>query len=269
MENPVIVVATQTLEAGADLDFDGLVTECASLDALRQRFGRLNRMRRGVKSRAVIVIRADQANSKRGEEDDPIYGKALTNTWKWLNRGKDVDDAVDFGIAAMNGRLEGQGGLAELNAPAVSAPVMLPAHVDCWAQTAPVPHPSPDVAPFLRGPQQGAPDVQVCWRADLDLSSEEGQDRAIETVSLCPPSSGETLPVPIGLFRRWLIGAEDLEDRSADVPHADVSWTERMRQSPSTAKPAWTLPAGSSVGVAARLVRRTSPGSPRTFARAM
>ena len=220
LEEPVIVVATQTLEVGADLDFDGLVTECASLDALRQRFGRLNRMGRGVKSRAVVVIRADQANPKRGGEDDPIYGKALTNTWKWLNSGKDADDTVDFGIAAMNGRLEGQGDLAEFNAPVVSAPVMLPAHVDCWAQTAPVPHPSPDVAPFLRGSQQGPPDVQVCWRADLDLSSDEGQDQAIETLSLCPPSSGETLPVPIGVFRRWLAGADDTEDHSADVPHA-------------------------------------------------
>ena len=223
LENPVIVVATQTLEVGADLDFDGLVTECASLDALRQRFGRLNRMGRGVKSRAVIVIRADQANPKRGEEDDPIYGKALTDTWRWLADGKDTDDAADFGIAAMNERLKRQGDLAELNAPTASAPVMLPAHVDCWAQTAPVPRPSPDVAPFLRGPWQGAPDVQVCWRADLDLSSEEGQDRAIETLFLCPPSSGEMLPVPIGWFRRWLAGAEDEEDSSADVPHADES----------------------------------------------
>ncbi len=221
LEKPVIVVATQTLEVGADLDFDGLVTECASLDALRQRFGRLNRMGRGVKGRAVIVIRADQASPKRGEEVDPIYGKALTDTWKWLDERKDADGAVDFGIAAMHGRLEGQGDLAELNAPTASAPVMLPAHVDCWAQTAPVPRPSPDVAPFLRGPRQGAPDVQVCWRADLDLSDGEGQNRAIETLSLCPPSSGETLPVPIGVFRRWLAGAGDAEDHSADVPHAD------------------------------------------------
>ena len=221
LEKPVIVVATQTLEVGADLDFDGLVTECASLDALRQRFGRLNRMGRGVRNRGVIVIRADQASSKRGEEDDPIYGKALTATWKWLDDGKDGDDAVDFGIAAMSERLEGQSDLTEFNAPTASAPVLLPAHVDCWAQTAPVPRPSPDVAPFLRGPRRGVPDVQVCWRADLDLSDGEGQDRAVETLALCPPSSGETLPVPIGVFRRWLAGAEDAEDRSTDVLHAD------------------------------------------------
>ena len=223
LEKPVIVVATQTLEVGADLDFDGLVTECASLDALRQRFGRLNRMGRDVRGRAVIVIRADQASPKRGEGGDPIYGNALTDTWKWLDERKDADGAVDFGIAAMDARLDAQcGDLAGLNAPTAPAPVMLPAHVDCWAQTAPAPRPSPDVAPFLRGPRQGAPDVQVCWRADLDLSSEEGPDRTIEMLSLCPPSSGEMLPVPIGVFRRWLAGAENGEDRSADVPHADV-----------------------------------------------
>ena len=164
LEHPIIAVATQTLEVGADLDFDGLVTECASLDALRQRFGRLNRMGRDIQSRATIVI----------------YGKALTGSWRWLNEQKDANGKVDFGIAAMENRLETLGDdLADLNAPTATAPVMLPAHVDCWAQTAPEPRPSPDVAPFLRGPQKGAPDVQVCWRADLDLSNEEGKEAAL------------------------------------------------------------------------------------------
>ncbi len=224
LEHPIIVVATQTLEVGADLDFDGLVTECASLDALRQRFGRLNRMGRSIESRARIVIRADQAEPKQGDEDDPVYGRALASTWRWLSDQKDANGQVNFGIAAMEIRLEKQEDrLADLNAPATSAPVMLPAHVDCWAQTAPEPRPSPDVAPFLRGPQKGAPDVQVCWRADLDLSSEEGKDAALNSLALCPPSSGETLPVPIGAFKGWLAVGGDVEDRSADVPHADVN----------------------------------------------
>ena len=205
LAKPMIVVATQTLEVGADLDFDGLVTECASLDALRQRFGRLNRMGRPIEARAVILVRGDQAGDKG---DDPVYGEALTRTWNWLNEHKDDNGEVDFGIAYL------PDGDSSLNAPSVNAPVMLPAHVDCWAQTAPEPQPSPDVDPFLHGPREGAADVQVCWRADLDLIDEK--ETALELLSLCPPSSSEALPVPVGVFRRWLAG-EDATDDSTDV----------------------------------------------------
>ena len=205
LAKPVIVVATQTLEVGADLDFDGLVTECASLDALRQRFGRLNRMGRSVETQAVVLVRSDQAVST---DDDPVYGEALANTWNWLSGHKDDNGEVDFGIAHL------PDGDTSLNAPSVNAPVMLPAHVDCWAQTAPQPQPSPDVAPFLHGPREGVADVQVCWRADLDLIDEK--ETALELLFLCPPSSSETLPVPLGVFRHWLAG-EDVTDDSGDV----------------------------------------------------
>ena len=213
LEKPLIVVATQTLEVGADLDFDGLVTECASLDALRQRFGRLNRLGRQIETRAVILIREDQTGAA---DDDPIYGRALTETWTWLNEHKDENGEVDFGIVHLDRLLPKNDALTTLNAPTLNAAVMLPAHIDCWAQTAPQPHPSPDVASFLHGPRQGAADVQVCWRADLDLATRKTQDQALESLSFCPPSSSETLPVPIGVFKRWLAG-KDTEDDSADV----------------------------------------------------
>src|SRR6185312_16331175 len=77
------VVATQCLEVGADLDFDGLVTECASMDALQQRFGRLNRLGQFEgESRGVIVIGSGQVDVK---QSDPVYGEALARTWEWLN----------------------------------------------------------------------------------------------------------------------------------------------------------------------------------------
>lgn len=213
LERPVFVVATQTLEVGADLDFDALVTECASLDALRQRFGRLNRMGRSIDARAIVLIRVDQSENS---EDDPVYRGALAKTWDWLNKQVDKNGEINFGISAMGTRLPETDVLAELNAPPVSAPVMLPAHVDCWVQTSPEPVPTPDVALFLRGPERGAADVQVCWRADVDLERSESEVGSIDVLAVCPPAAAECLPVPIGVFRRWMSG-ESIPDTSADV----------------------------------------------------
>ena len=51
----LIVVATQTLEVGADIDAEYLVTEACSVRALTQRLGRLNRLGRYTHARAVYV----------------------------------------------------------------------------------------------------------------------------------------------------------------------------------------------------------------------
>ena len=238
IDKPKIVVSTQTLEVGADLDFDGLVTECASLDALRQRFGRLNRTGRPIEARGVVLIRDDQAQPKRGDDPDPVYGDALKKTWDWLDQNKNSNGEVDFGISNFGKYLSGTDGSVaqdtqlsfdtrhetarpeeqvstdDLNAPSLNAAVMLPAHVDCWAQTSPQPEPSPDVALFLHGPREGVADVQVCWRTDLDLSTATGKGHALESLALCPPSSPETLPVPIGVFKRWLSGIISDDDTS-------------------------------------------------------
>jgi CRISPR-associated endonuclease/helicase Cas3 len=208
LDKPCFVVATQTLEVGANLDFDLLVTECASLDALRQRFGRLNRMGRDIQAQAAIVVRADQTEKS---DDDPVYGAALANTWQWLNKQAGECGKIDFGIAQLEPRLPDAKALDEINAPAQQAPVLLPAHVDALAQTAPEPWPSPDAALFLHGPKSGPADVQVCWRADLT-----GDERYWpEAISLCPPATPECLSVPFVQMRRWLAGVAS--NTGADV----------------------------------------------------
>jgi CRISPR-associated endonuclease/helicase Cas3 len=207
LAKPVFVVATQCLEVGADLDFHALVTECASLDALRQRFGRLNRVAARPTAKAVLVIRADQTDDS---SEDSVYEASLAETWKWL-KANSAGDEFNFGVAAVRAATE-EADLAPLNAPALDAPVLFPAHLDCWVQTAPMPAPDPDPGVFLRGPESGVPDVQVVFRADLGDNPEVWSD----IVALCPPSSSETVPVRINVFREWLAG-EGSDDESSDV----------------------------------------------------
>src|SRR5690606_25816001 len=116
----------QCLEVGADFDFDGLVTECAPLDALRQRFGRLNRLGKqpGVTA-AVIAWRGDVDAG-----DDPIYGPGLAATWHWL---RSLGEVVDFGIDA----LPTPPNPAALLSPKPDAPILMPAYLDAWCQRDP------------------------------------------------------------------------------------------------------------------------------------
>jgi CRISPR-associated endonuclease/helicase Cas3 len=210
LARPVYVVATQCLEVGADLDFHALASECASLDALRQRFGRVNRVASRDVAKGVIVIRGDQTADTA---DDPVYGASLAETWKWL-RGESDREEVDFGIAAMRSMCANltEADYARLNAPARDAAVLLPAHLDCWVQTDPMPAPDPDPAVFLHGSESGVPDVQIVFRGDLGPDPQ----RWAEVVALCPPSSSEVLPVRIGVFRRWL-ASRLYTDESGDI----------------------------------------------------
>ena len=226
-DGPLIVVSTQCLEVGADLDFDALVTESASLDALRQRFGRLNRGGRDITVRAVIVLPGDQdvPTDKLDEAApcDPIYGNAIPRTWRWLS-SLAQEGVVDFGINAMSTAVDalrttgGNETLEGMLSPTGDAPVLLPAYLDCWVQTNPAPAADPDVALFLHGPQRGMADVQVCWRGDLPESA--NGDEWADILSLCPPTTAECLPVPLHVFRDWLCSRGKFEDSSGDVAAA-------------------------------------------------
>jgi CRISPR-associated endonuclease/helicase Cas3 len=214
-EERLIVVATQTVEVGADLDFDALVTEAAPLDSLRQRFGRLNRVGFKDSSEAVIL------KPKRGKGRDWIYGEALDHSWKWLNEHaaeRDGRCVIDFGVRTMHELFERDGN-EELNTKGEGGPLMFPAHVEAWAQTNPRPAADPDVAPFLHGAKAlEAADVQVVWRADLEGEVEEWT----AILALALPVSTEALPLPIGLVRRWLQKREQVGE-AVDIEGAAES----------------------------------------------
>lgn len=225
-ERPIVVVATQSLEAGADFDFDFIVTECASLDALKQRFGRVDRdgqrWANGALSRSAILCRSTDASDKGA---DPVYGTALKTTWDWLSERP----LVDFGYGAMP--LPEGDRLIEILPPRRQAPRLAASHLDRWAQTSEREMAAePIAAQWLHGIDvtDEVADVQVVWRDLPDPSlfhwgypteqnEEELSSLVSEQLSVLPPLAAEALSVPIRDVRLWLRG-EGADPQLSDAP---------------------------------------------------
>ncbi|NYZ13544.1 type I-U CRISPR-associated helicase/endonuclease Cas3 [Azospirillum sp. RWY-5-1] len=239
---PLLLVATQCIEAGADLDLDALVTEAASLDALRQRFGRLDRLgRRGLAPAAVVAPKDAFAKNAT----DPLYGTALREGWAWLmanatvtGKGRAAVGQVDFGVEALAALME-RTPPGDAAALAARAPVLSPAVLDLLARTAPAPHPDPDIAPFLHGLGRDAADVFVVWRADLpalDDHDPKSPDADILELDIArrltalPPSALEAMALPRHVAVAWLTGTR------ADAPDAEGATAEPL---PAEAAPRW------------------------------
>jgi CRISPR-associated endonuclease/helicase Cas3 len=74
-QQPRLLIATQVVEVSLELDYDIMLTECATLDALVQRAGRVNRFRRPTPGR-IIVFRHE-------EESYNIYPRrVLDASWE-------------------------------------------------------------------------------------------------------------------------------------------------------------------------------------------
>ena len=77
-----VVVATQTLEVGIDVDFADLVTELAPASSLAQRFGRVNRLGHRTDSKVVVI---EPVSGDSVKKDAPPYKAVdLSNAYGWL-----------------------------------------------------------------------------------------------------------------------------------------------------------------------------------------
>ncbi len=222
-DDSIFVVATQCIEVGANIDFDGLVTEIASIDALEQRFGRLARNGRERPAYAAIVALKSQTARNC---HDPVYGGTLPAVWRWLKERTASEERVEvvpaegrkkartkrtkaefipMGVAALRTALRATADRAPLAMPRSSAPVLMPSHLDLLSQTSPEPAMLPEPAVFLHGPETEPADVQVIWRQDLESGEEEIWS---ELASICPPSAAEAIALPVWAVRKWLANQE-------------------------------------------------------------
>ncbi|HEY0757838.1 MAG TPA: type I-U CRISPR-associated helicase/endonuclease Cas3 [Acidisarcina sp.] len=213
LEKALMIVSTQCIEAGVDIDLDGLITEAAPIDSLRQRFGRLNRAGRWIAPYAAII-----GSSGKADANDPVYGEAIVTTWKYLTETADRSEdkknkqpaEVDFGIAAFGKRELDK----SLLSPKEDAPILLPAHLDLLSFTSPIPTADPDVSLYLHGPSRSADSVSVIWRGDIDPRFAKGTYRLMELVR---PRPAEAIELPVWAVRRWLTEGRRRVDELADI----------------------------------------------------
>ena len=214
-----VVVATQAIEVGADFSFDALITECAAVDSLRQRFGRLDRRgayfaRTGRAAHSWIIGPKSVVDSRR---PDPIYGDSAKRTWEELKR-REQPGPIDVGPTSLRGFPN------DATAPRACAPLLLRTHLDAWTQTSPEPIVQPSVAWFLHGIDQNRPaDVSILWR----------WDRSPEALRLVPPRQAEYLQVPIDATRAWLSGSNEVDVTDVDMAGAEAETTSSSESGPA------------------------------------
>ena len=220
---PLFIVSTQSLEVGADVDFDAIVTEISSFDSLRQRFGRLNRLGRRPHAYGVI-IKPDYGTL---QPTDPVYGVASQETWNWLIKSseKTVDGKnpiINMGSSHLDSIGLDLERIEKMISPFSLPPVMTPSQMDLLVQTNPLPSLRPHMPFYLHGAELQHADVQVVWRSNIP-DSLEGYTKGdiIKTIAALPPTSGEEISIPLGALVSFLEGSG--ETSVADLEGVSVS----------------------------------------------
>ena len=183
----LIVVATQTLEVGADLDAEYLVTEACGVRALTQRLGRLNRLGRFPHARALYV-HVPPPKRRRGRQTPqaptswPVYGEepayVLERLQNAAGEGKGTVDLCPRRVAQV---------LGPAREDPDRAPEVLPGILWEWVKTTSPPEGEAPVEPYfsgIAGPQYA---VSVLWRVHMPEEGERLWPRATDREAVDVP----------------------------------------------------------------------------------
>ena len=207
----LVVAATQTLEVGADIDAELLVTEACGVRALIQRFGRLNRLGRHPHARAVYV----HCPPARGAADGwPVYGLEPALVLERLQTAAEDGDPVDLaprGIATVLGAPDDDHG---------RAPEILPTLLWEWTKTTVPPAGEAPVEPYFSGIARPERSVSLVWRAHVPGPGERLWPR---------PREEEFLDVSIGAFRLALGDSETVSRLGSDAASVEEVRTAEVR----------------------------------------
>lgn len=191
---PLVVVATQTVEVGLDLDVEAMVTQSASATAMVQRFGRLNRAGAPGVTGRVTVVR---------QTDFPLYELDEESSWNWL-RGLPIvgdSEAVDVSVETLTKHPPPP------HRQRNPAKALTDDDIARLVETNPRPHPmaDPDIDVYLKGVHsEPNNDVSLCWRCDLFEDRPDATAYRESLLTLVPPSSSEQLSLSIKAARNLL-----------------------------------------------------------------
>ena len=203
-ESHLIVVATQTLEVGADIDAEYLVTETCGVRALTQRLGRLNRLGRFEHAESVYVhapARKRKGQPAGAAPEWPVYGTEPAKVLERLESATDGAGAVQVSPRKVAGVLGTPG-----DDPG-RAPEILPGLLWEWVKTTTPPEGEAPVELYFSGISGADYAVSLIWRAHVPEPGERLWPRA---------SDREAIAVPIGEVRQALEGDGELRRLTSD-----------------------------------------------------
>lgn len=218
-ERHLIVVATQTLEVGADIDAEYLVTEACGVRALTQRLGRLNRLGRLGHARAVYVHvpvsgRGGGPAEAQAPPEWPVYGKEPTAVLERLQSASVAGGAINLSprrVAEVLGPPDDHPG---------RAPELLPGILWEWVKTTTPPEGEAPVEPYFAGIAAPPHAASVIWRIHVPEVGERLWPRATDR---------EAVDVPLRELREALAVEEPVLRLSSDAVTVESTASAGLR----------------------------------------